>query len=413
MAVANAVSYVFVLLLSRAFGPADFGGYSALSTYGLILSVPAGAFQVVVARHVAARDHRTDGVRLALWFGIALSGLTVALSPVLTDVFRLESIWSTLWLGLTLVPMTLTGACQGILLGTQRIGALSSLYLVTAAGRLLVGVCAALMGWSVVTVFFSLFLATVGTAVYGAVLCRNHLRTSHAQNRQLTVEMFGAIVSLGAFIALTNSDVVLARAYLDDHDSGGYALAATFGRAVCWLTQFAALLVVPRLQGTRSRAYIIQGNGAILVLGSIGLIIMAIHPEFWMRLAGGAEYVEFATLATACVALGVAWALVQLWLFIEMGRNLKTLGLITWVVLVGQVVAISLFFHESAFQIVAVNAVGALTIVAIGLARAVLLNRSRPRHDQLGPERDEPGEALAEFPRNPIEPTLDRDLEAP
>lgn len=377
MAVANAASYVFILLLSRAFGPADFGGYSALSTYGLILSVPAGAFQVVVARHVAAADRTSDGVRTAFWAGLALAGATVAISPVLTDVFRLESNWSTVWLGLTLIPMTLTGAYQGILLGTERLGGLSTLYLVTAGGRLLVGSLGALLGLSVVNVFFALFVAAVATAVVGARLCGRRPRAERHDDRALGWEMLGAIVSLGAFVTLTNTDVVLARAYLDDHDSGGYALAATFGRAVCWLTQFAALLIVPRLQHSKARNAIVKGNIAILALGAVGLAIMALDAELWITVAGGSDYVEFASLATACVALGVLWALVQLWLFIEMGQNRRTLGIITWCVLLGQVVAISTRFHESPLQIVAVNAVGATTIIGLGLLRSLRLDRTR------------------------------------
>ena len=66
MALANVLSYVFVLVLSRALGPADFGGFSALSAYGIVLSVPAGALQVIVARHVAGAPPRAAPKRTAI-----------------------------------------------------------------------------------------------------------------------------------------------------------------------------------------------------------------------------------------------------------------------------------------------------------------------------------------------------------
>ena len=55
MAGASALGYVFVVIISRALGPADYGGFSAFNSIGLVLAIPAGAFQVVYARRVARR----------------------------------------------------------------------------------------------------------------------------------------------------------------------------------------------------------------------------------------------------------------------------------------------------------------------------------------------------------------------
>ena len=368
MALANLLSYVFVLILSRALGPSDFGGFSALSAYGIVLAVPAGALQVIVARHVAGSSHDSRGVRTALGVGVALAAATIVASPLLAHAFRLDTAWSAVWLGLTLVPMTLTGAFQGILLGRDRLAALSAIYVATAAGRLAAGAGGAALGLSVAQVFALLLLVAVAVAVLGAWLCRDDLTL--ADDRRLGAELIRATMSLGAFIALTNIDVTLARAYLGDHDSGGYALAATFGRAMGWGTQFVALLLVPRMQGPRAARSFRRSLGLILLLGLVGIAVIAAAPEFWVRLAGGAEYAEFGSLAVACVALGVLWALVQVSLFAEMGLDSPWLGRFTWFVVAGQCALVVLWFHDTPYEIVGVSALGAASIVGAALLRS-------------------------------------------
>lgn len=374
MALANALSYAFILILSRAFGPADFGAYSVLSSYGIVLSVPAGAFQVIVARHVSDQESRVSGVRLALLIGTALAGVSIAASPLLRQVFHLESSWSVVWLALTLIPMTLTGAFQGVLLGQDRLTALSGLYISTAVGRLLAGFTAAAIGLNVTEVFAVLFFVAVLVAMQGAWACRDRLTDDPSAN--LWTDLVRSTTALGAFIALTNVDVILARMYLTEINSGGYALAATFGRAVGWGTQFIALLMVPRMQAVGRAKTLLNAHALILVLGVCCVAAIAIAPSWWMTLVGGEEYSEFAGLAVACVALGVLWALVQLNLFAEMGLDGVVLGRTTWVVIAGQALVVTLWLHDTAMQIVAVSAVGAAIIVAVGFLRLRSLDRA-------------------------------------
>ncbi|AKU16776.1 hypothetical protein VV02_14360 [Luteipulveratus mongoliensis] len=381
MGVSNVLSYLFVVVLAPTLGPADFGGYSALSTYGILLAIPAGAFQVVVARHLASGE-LTSGVRLAAWIGTALAGLTVALSTVLASGFHLDSLWSPVLLGLTLIPMTLTGAFQGVLLGEQRVRGLSSLYIVTAGGRLAAACAAALLGLRVEEVFGVLLIASTFGAAWGWWLCREAIRRLPGATRGLVTELIKSNTTLAAFMALTNVDVILARHFLSAHDSGGYALASTFGRAVCWATQFVALLVVPRMQSHGATRVLLKASGLVLALGLVALGVVAAAPRLWIRLAGGDQYVDFAYLAVACVALGTTWALAQVWLFSEMGGNSATLGLLTWVVLVTQCAVIAFWWHDSAAQIVTVCVVGALVVAVTGLVRVLIAHQAVDPFDE-------------------------------
>lgn len=395
MGFSNLLGYLMVLLLTRSLGPADFGGYTALSTYGVLLAIPAGAFQVVIARRLG-RDgtgaDRTSGVSLSVVLGIGFFALTCLLAPVLASVFHIASAWSAVLLGAMLPPMMLTGCFQGLLLGRGRLDRLSLLYLVNSATRLTAAGVAASLGFSVVQVFAVMLAAGVVTALAGAALTAADLRGLPSTSHGLALEMARSNSTLAAYVVLTNVDVLLARHFLTPHESGGYALASTFGRAMCWGTQFIALIIVPRMQGAEPTRTLLRAGGLVALIGIVGGAVIGISPSGWITLAGGADYASYGRLALICVALGVGWALAQVWLFSEMGSNSGGLGALTWVVIAAQVATIWWWAHGSPGQIVGVCLVGALVIAGVGLARVVR------RHASLDVERESTLLAVADRP---------------
>ncbi|MBB2891366.1 oligosaccharide flippase family protein [Flexivirga oryzae] len=377
MGMANALGYVVVMLLSRPLGPGEFGGYTALSTYGVLLAIPAGVFQVVVARRLSGTDSEepTSALRPAIFTGLAGASFTAVISPALARVFHLPSFVTAILLGGMLVPMMLTGCFQGILLGRGRLHALSVLYLVNATTRVVAAAVSALIGADVTGVFALMLLAGAVTAGIGAWLCRTDLRVL-PRSARMARELVRSNSTLAAYIALTNVDMLLARHFLTAHESGGYALASTFARAICWGTQFVALIIVPRMQGRRPTRTLLQASGVVAAIGAVGFGIVAISPRTWITLAGGADYAPFSRLALLCVILGIAWALAQVWLFSEMGSNTGWLGRLTWAVIAVEVIAISAHWHRSATQLVGVCMVGALVIVGAGLCRVLVRHQA-------------------------------------
>lgn len=374
MALSNVLGYLMVLLLTRSLGPADFGGYTALSTYGVLLAIPAGAFQVVVARRLSGRDSDATGtsaVTAAVVLGIVLFSLTALLAPWLVSVFHVDSAWSAVLLGAMLPPMILTGCFQGILLGRHRLRELSVLYLVTAISRLVAAAVSAHFDFSVAAVFAAMFAASVVTAVAGAWLTRTERASLPRRGDGLAAEMFRSNSTLAAYVALTNVDVLLARHFLDPRESGGYALASTFARVMCWGTQFIALIIVPRMQGHHPTRTLLRASALVLAIGLCGTAVIALDPGLFITLAGGTEFTEYGTLALICVGLGIAWALAQVWLFSEMGSNSSALGGLTWAVIAAEITLIWLWAHESPGQIVAVCLVGAVAIAVVGFMRVI------------------------------------------
>lgn len=374
MGVGNALSYAFVLVLTRALGPSSFGAYSALSTIGIVLAIPAGAFQVIIARRWSDADSRTSGVIAAAGSGLALTVVTAASAPVLRDVLHLGALGPTIAMSLMLVPMTVTGAFQGMLLGAGRLTALSALYIVTAGTRLVAAALCASLGADVTEVFAAMAVASLFAALWGWWLCRDLLTRTRAHSPSLLAEMLRSNSTLAAFTALTNVDVVLVRHFLDAHTSGGYGLASTFGRAMCWGTQFVALLIVPRMAKGASGpkgagATLWRAAGFIVGIGAVAMAVAAIDPELLVRLVGGPAYSGFGGLVVACLALGTLWALAQLWLFSQMAGNDATLGYVAWAAVAVEIALGWGWCHGSAAAIIILSASCAGVVVLVGAWR--------------------------------------------
>ena len=54
----NALGYGLTVLLTRSYGPSEYGALGALLGVGLIAGIPAGALQYVLARRTAAATGR-------------------------------------------------------------------------------------------------------------------------------------------------------------------------------------------------------------------------------------------------------------------------------------------------------------------------------------------------------------------
>ncbi len=377
MGLANVMSYVFVALVSSTLGPEDFGGFSALNTYGILLAMPAGAFQVVVARRQTPRD-REDGRHLtgllpSLGVGILLAVATIAIAPLLRDLLRLESAWAVVWMALMLPPMTMTGALQGVLLGRESYGPLSLIYIATAATRLAAAGCAVLWSFGVTEVFAAISLASLATAGFALLCTRDHLGSGSRAPRlaELLVDLVRSNVALAGLMAISSVDVVLARTVLDDHSSGAYALSALFGKVVFWGTQFVALTIVPSVAGAAGRsavrATLHRSALAVLAIGAVVALVCRLVPDLLVALSGGAAFAEAEPLLVYSALIGTMWAVSQVWLFAGMsqGRHLMTVAV--WVGAAVQSVLVLTWLDDSPYEVLAAVGGTAAVVALVGL----------------------------------------------
>lgn len=379
MGVANVMSYAFMMLLSTTLRAEVYGGFAALNSYGVILSIPAGAFQIVVARrHSAGATGPGHGaLTTAASVGGLIGAATIALAPAITAGLHLPSVWAAVWLGLLVPAMTVTGTFQGVLLGRERLGALSLLYLTTAATRLAAAAVTVVLDLGLAEVFAAMFVAAGVTCLVGAWLCRGLVGRPDPSGQRFAVlrELMRSNLTLAALITLSSIDVVLARHHLSRQESGDYALAALFGRLVFWGTQFVALSIVPAVGEGAGRRTLHRAGLLVLALGAAVAGICSAVPHLLVSVTGGPTYVGAEDLLVWSATLGTLWAVIQVWLFAEMGRDRHTLSLLTWGAVAAEVALVTLWLHDTPMEVLGA---AALSAAAVALVGAVLVPRGEP-----------------------------------
>ena len=151
-------------------------------------------------------------------------------------------------LAVSLVPLTLAGAFQGALLGHRRFVALGAVYVATALARLAAGVLTALAGWGVTGAFWTLAAAAALSTGFGWLLTGpRSWRPAGTGTGDLAREVVQACSTVAGILVLTNTDVLLARHYLDAETSGAYGVASLFAKAMLWGSQFVVQAAYPAL----------------------------------------------------------------------------------------------------------------------------------------------------------------------
>lgn len=388
MGLSNVLGYAFVVVLSRALGPAEFGALSAMNNVALLLSLPAGAFQIVIAARQARGHTHDSGLGLSMATGTALGLIVLMASPVLSTTFHLDSALPAALLALMLPAFTLTGACQGLLLGHRRFVALSAVYLAIALARVLAAVVAAVSVPTLEGVFACLVVAAWLPAGAALLLARRHvLRWRHLDLGMLckVLTSNGALVVL---LALTSTDVLLARHFLDPHEAGAYAFAALFGKVTFWGTQFIAFATIPvvgaaadGVDGGRGGA-VSRAVGLVLLLGLSVTLVVALVAGPVVRVLGGADYVAAVDLLVPFTLVGTIWAMCQVLLFAEAARGGLALTMTTSVATTAAILVVwtlSPSSGEVVLGVFAAASAGVLLVATILVGAPAGLRRPSPR----------------------------------
>ena len=274
-AVGHALSYAFSLVMSRALGPADFGALGALLGIAVVASVPATALQTQVARFSAIADSGAgarQSYRLSWWIGLGQGVLLAALAFPLTAILRLDSGLAVVLLGAGLLPVSVIAARQGTLLGRGEFGLLAATMVLVPALRVVGAGVAAGSGMGVAGALGMQTLATwAGLFVVVALVRPGRGPATGGDSVPTGPRLSGVVASgaslLGLFV-LANVDVLLARTFLTDTESGVYAVGALGAKIMFWGSHFVALLVFPRVARREAGGPVLMRAG--LVVAAIG-----------------------------------------------------------------------------------------------------------------------------------------------
>lgn len=332
LAASQVIAMLQMLVVSRILGPVEFGAFGALAVILLVGSTTMAATQVVIARHVASgRSAQHVGGAAVSVVGIAACLVTVAVAPFVTAVLNLSSVLGVMLVGASFIPMTLTGAQLGLLQGAERHVRLGALYVTATATRVGGAIAGAAIGTTAVATMLGVALGATMGALAGHFLIVGQPSWGGREEgaRELVVEVGHAAHALIALYALTNIDVLLARAQLGAHDAGLYAAGALIARAVFFLPQAILVAAFPRMvAGSRTAQR--QAVLAVAGLGLLAVAAVAALPRLVVLIMAGGEYLPVAGQAWLFALAGAGFGVVQVLLYARMANQDRRATILLW-----------------------------------------------------------------------------------
>ncbi len=384
MGVMNVCTYAFTILCSRLLGPSEYGAVASLMGILLIVNVLSLGLQATGARRVASapeeRDRIEAEVLAAAWrAAIVLALVCLALTPVITAVLSLDSWLAGAMIGAAALPLTVMGGYAGILQGEHRWLSLGGIYLAMGVGRLAVGGLLVAFSPTASAAMLGVAIAAFAPPAVGALALgrlRPSVRLVPDHGRRVLREVAHNSYALLAFFALSNSDIVAARAFFTPEEAGLYAAGLILTKAVLFLPQFVVVIAFPSMAstGSRQRMYL----KALAVTATAGLLATActaVLSPLAVVFVGGEQYAALEPMIWAFALLGTLYALVQLMVYEVVARQHSASVYLIWA---GLAVVVGVTPALAAFDtlVVVVCAVNALVLLA--LLTTALMRRDAP-----------------------------------
>lgn len=385
----NGSNFLFHVVVSRLLGPTSYGGLAAILAIALVVSAPLGVVQVVVAKSTSvlrsagrepeileAAARTAKGAALV---GAAVAVLFVAAAPLLAFALHM-GVGPIALLGPYILFSLLLGVPLGAMQGGLRFRAMGVVLVVGVAVRLGLGIGLAAAGWGVTGAVLASSLsqgAALASALVLLAVPRDTWRRAASSLSILRGGFAPALFGFGAYWLLVETDLVLARHFLDDRDAGLYAAAGLLARALLFLSGAVCWAALPRFsetggRGKAARRWLRGAIGVTATLSLAGLAGLVLLRSWVVDVAFGSRFLRAAqllpTLGVAMALLSVAGLLVyfhvaaesRAWLLLLIGVATEV-GLVT-------------FFHSSpeqiAFVLVAVSAL--VTFLLYHAASAIL-----------------------------------------
>jgi O-antigen/teichoic acid export membrane protein len=370
---ANVLAFGLTYALGRVFPTAGFGAVTALLGVAIVGQVPAMALQAVVARRIALAPSASGLARSLLTrsaiVALAVGAVGAALAVPLASLLHLTSVGPVLWLAASLVPTTLIFAIQGLLQGGERFTGLALLLLLFGAARVAGGIAGAFAGLS--GVFAGICAGAVLGVTGGLVIARRQLAPGPDARDPLSADLWHAMAGLGALLALTNVDVILARHYLPAHQAGLYAAGTVASKIAFWFPQAVAMVAFPRLTDPRQRDALLARAAAVIT--GLGLLTSAATALVGPWLLGHLLNPDFAALGPSLglfAAAGAAGTLVQLVLYTGIASGDRAINAVLGAAVAVLVGVVALAVHGSVLSIVLTVLTVQSALAAGGLAYA-------------------------------------------
>ncbi|MCY7395135.1 MAG: oligosaccharide flippase family protein [Nocardioides sp.] len=385
MGLMNLANYVYTVVAARLLGPVDFGAFSALMGVMIVLSVLSLGLQATGARRISSDPEHVNAIERVV-LGVTYRGALVlgvvclALAPLFDAVLRLDSLPTALLVSTAVVPVTIMGGQAGVLQGEQRWTPLALVYLSQGLGRFAVGIGLILVWPSEFSAFLGVAIGAWVPVLIGSLALRRPRRPAPAvtgAGAALLHEVGSSSQALLAFFALSNADILLARAVLDSGEAGLYAGGLILVKAILFLPQFVVVIAFPSMaRNGSSRGTLVKSLGIAGGLGLIALVGVVVLPDLAQVFVGGSDFLGVKDSLWRFAIVGTLLSMIQVLVYSALARQHWLSIAMIWTTLVALVALSSTV--DSATSLVALVAV-VDGVLFVGLIAFAFLRRPATR----------------------------------
>jgi O-antigen/teichoic acid export membrane protein len=398
IAAANGCNYASNIVFGHLLSAAQFGDLTALLALTMILTVPTGAAQTIVAERVASLKAIGEEERLrylirhagAHVLTLALTGgvLYLACVPLVKSELGLPGYGPAVVLAPLLTLTLFLPVAYGVLQGLQRFVAMGAMMLLVAISRIAFGLPWVLASGGAGGPLLGQAIGTGAALLVSGWLVRHLLigrGTGAARSGARRIPNRRTLTAGGAFVAwalLSNLDVILAKMLLSPREAGVYAALANVEKVVIFLPAAVAVVVVP--QAARAKAEhrsvrpVLRSAAAFVAAGALlGVLPVTLAPHLVLRLMFGAKYQAAAGGVPPIAIAGAALALLYLLVVYTVAIQDRHWSILLLVGVVAQIAAI-LAVHSSPIAIAYAQASVMVGVLAVNEVVFHPLLHSRP-----------------------------------
>jgi O-antigen/teichoic acid export membrane protein len=188
---------------------------------------------------------------------------------------------------------------------------------------------------------------------------------------------FGHVAhALIVLFTLTNVDVLLARVFLTEAQSGEYSVGVLLAKIAFFLPNAIIIVLFPKMAAGDSRRALFVATGLTAFVGLMITSVSFFLGDLVIRILGGAQYVELGSEAWMFALEGSAFALVQVLLYARLAAQDRKAVVAVWIALIVLVVIVAGWRNNSVAEIVTTVVAVSLVLTVVGL---FLDRRSAPR----------------------------------
>jgi len=368
--IGNGAAYILSIVAARVLTPEEFGALGAMLGILIIVSTLSLGLQVLTARRVAtAGDNRAQVEGQAIRMSAIIGGSIIIVGLVaawpLGLVFTIP--YAALAMGIASLGFVVLGTgSMGIAQGREEHLRFSYGFIANGVSRAALGILFVLIFPGIIGVSAGILIGcAIGAIISYLVICP---RAWNGRIFDGGAAEFGHIAhAMIVLFTLTNVDVLMARIFLTEAQSGEYSVGVLLAKIAFFLPNAIIIVLFPKMTAGDTRRAVYLATGMTAILGFVITAFSFLFGSLVIRILGGAQYAELGAEAWLFALEGSAFALVQVLLYARLAAQDRKAVASVWIALVILVGTVALWRHDSVAQIVTTVACVSLALAVIGL----------------------------------------------